>query len=282
MVLTTPGNQGYAYTQKQALDYTSFNYETSLHTPASFGAVSGNFDGAGGSYGIIQFNWKSGTVQPIFTSMITNYAADLQGAFTVTADYNTFLDVVQNRTTADQINWGDSISDPTNKQKVLEPWNTYFKNLGNYQSYQDLQMNACGPYFDNAKTWTGNYKCWSRRGYSLLFDIAVQYGGISAAADTDINNFITSLDTVTPTLTPELRELRSLRYIAWRTAQDHAGTYYQSSLDRKMAIANGAGVVYGGNVSTQDYDLILEPNGFSAIPAGKIPHFLRGYHTKGK
>lgn len=264
----TSGASTLNYTQMQALDYTSYNYETSLKRPASYGAVTGNFDASGGSYGTIQFNWKSGTCQPIFSDMIANHAADVQAAFTATADYNTFVDVVTNRTTTDQIAWGDSITDPTNKHLVIEPWKTYFTTLGTFKSYQDRQDLACQPYFNNANTWVGDFGLWTRRGYSLCFDISVQYGGISTAAHTDIMNFVAALPN---TLTDELKELRKMRYIAWRTAQDHQGTYYQSSLDRKMGIANGQGVVYGGLVKTYDYDLLLEGNGIVGLPAKKKP-----------
>src|SRR5690348_12788244 len=130
----TAGAFSLTKTQQQALDYTSYNYETSMHRPLSYGCVSGNFDGAGGSYGIIQVNWKSGTCQPVFQDMINLWSDDLAAAITNTNDYNTFVDVVMNRTTTDQIAWGESISDQTNKHKVIEPWNTYFTTLGTKES----------------------------------------------------------------------------------------------------------------------------------------------------
>jgi hypothetical protein len=264
----TAGAFSHYATQLKALDYTSYNYETSQHTPASYGVASGNFDGAGGSYGIIQFNWKSGTCQPIFQDMILTWTDDLVASITNTTDYNTFVDVVQNRTTTDQIAWGDTISNPANKHTIIEPWNTYFQTLGTKESYQNRQIMACTPYFNNADTWCSDFGLWTRRGYGLMFDISVQYGGITTAAHTDIMNFIAALPTY---LTDELKELRKMRYIAWRTAQDHQGTYYASSLARKMSIANGQGIVYGGLVKTYDYDLLLEGNGFVGLPAKKKP-----------
>jgi hypothetical protein len=279
MVLTTPGNQGEAYTQKQARDYTSYYYETSLYRPDSYGVAAGNFDKSGGSYGIIQFNWISGTCQPIFKDMFTNHADDMAASFTNTADYNTFYDVVFNRTTTNQIAWGQSITDPANTHKVLPPWDGYFATLGTFQSYRDRQDVACIPYYNNAKTWVSNYGLWTRRGYSLMFDISVQFGGISSAANTDILNFIAAQDP-NHLLTPELRELRRMRYIANRTAQDHSGGAFSgSAFDRKLGIANGQGTVYGGFVTTQNFDCILEPNGINAVPPGKTPKWIRRYRA---
>src|SRR3954465_8753652 len=95
----------------KALDYTSYYYETSKHPPDSFGVCSGNFDNAGGSYGCIQFNWFSGTCQPIFKDLINNYPTMCLNAFSGdTTYYNEFKDVTFNRTTANQITWGDSIT----------------------------------------------------------------------------------------------------------------------------------------------------------------------------
>jgi hypothetical protein len=278
---TTPGNQGEYFTQMAALDYTSYNYETSKKRPDSYGVASGDFDGAGGSFGIIQYNWKSGTCQGMFKDMFNLYPDDIAASITNTADYNTFYDVVFNRTTAEQMSWGSSITDQTNKHKLIEPWNTYFITMGTKESYQNLQIEYATPYLQNAKNWCSDFGLWTRRGYGLMFDISVQFGGISTAAHTDIMNFIAAMPTAN--IPPEVIELRKMRYIADRTAQDHAGGAFSgSAYDRKRAIANGSGNVYGYPVYTTDYDLILEPNGFSAIPAGKVPKWLHVNRTKGK
>lgn len=281
--VTTPGNKGLAYTRSQALDFTTYYYETSQHKPQAYGVYSANFDGAGGSYGTCQFNWKTGDLQPIFKDLINNHAGDVAAAFTATADYNTFVDVVMNRTTADQIAWGDSITiyDANGKATDVakDPWKGYFTTLGTFASCQAAQENATLPYYNQAEQWAGDFGLWSRRGYSLCFDMAVQAGGMTTQCHTDIMNFIASLPT---NLTPEVRELRVMRYFAIRRSQDVTSSFAQSFQDRKMAIANGSGTVYGGPVTTLNNDLILEPNGLLAIPAGKIPHFLRGFRTKGK
>jgi len=285
----TYGNLGITYTRNQALSYTSYNYETSKTLPDAFGVMSGNFDGAGGSFGVIQFNWKSGTIQPIFRDLINQHPEDVQAAITSTADYTTFVDVVMNRTTTNQIAWGESITlweynaDGTKKSgsghKTKEPWNTYFLNLGAMKSCQDRQMLGCNNYFNTANGWASDFGLWTRRGYALCFDNAVQYGGMTAACKTDILNYIA---TINPTYTAEYKELLTMRYMAWRVCQDHQGAYYQSALDRRNAIANGSGNVYGYPVDTTPYDLILEPNGLLAVPATKVPHWIRITRVRGK
>jgi len=268
----TSGNLGIAYTRAQAADFTTYYYETGQHKPLAYGIMSGNFDGAGGSYGILQYNWKTGDLQPIFRDLINLHPADVQAAFTVTADYNTFVDVVLNRTTTNQIAWGDTITNQANKNTVIEPWNTYFRTLATFKSCQDRQDQAAQPYFTQADTWASDFGLWTRRGYSLCFDMSVQAGGMTTQCHTDIMNFIAALPTTN--ITPELKELYTMRYFANRRANDVSSSFQQSFRDRKLAIAQGNGVVYGGNVDTVPSDLILEPNGLLAIPAGKTPNFI--------
>jgi hypothetical protein len=265
------------YVRQQALNYTSFNYETTGKAyPENYGTMSGNFDNAGGSWGVIQYNWKSGTLQPLLKSLFENHPDVVAAAFTNTADYNTLYDVVYNRTTADQIAWGESVTYwlyDANGNKIttgasghsyIEPWNTYFHDLGVSPEGQAAQNAGVQSYWNTANTWFSDFKFWSRRAYALCFDNAVQYGGMTTTCHTDILNFVNGQAT---TLSPEVRELRAMRYFAWRVCQDHPGTYYQSALDRRMAIANGNGIVYGGRVDSTPYDLIMEPAFYNTFPA---------------
>jgi hypothetical protein len=242
--------------QQDCLNYVTFYYETGKVAPDCYGVMSGNFDGAGGSYGIIQFNWKSGTIQPLFLDLINNHIDVIAKCFTATSDYNTFIDVVKNRSTADQIAWGDTITDPANKHKVLEPWNTYFVNLGKEPANQSKQKALCQNYFNSANVWKGDYSLWSRRGYALLFDIAVQSGSISTAVHDLIMSDFATIDY---NQSRQTIEVQKMQYIANRRADAVSSSYQSSYRDRKLAIANGSGTVYGGFVDTTPYDLILEP-----------------------
>src|SRR5436305_7497072 len=239
----TAGNKGITYARTQAENFTSYYFETSNTKPLAYGIMSGDFDGAGGSYGIIQWNWKYGTLQPIFRDLVNLHPTDVQTAFTITADYNEFVDVVLNRTVAQQMAWGNSITDPNNNHKVIAKWDAYFKTLGTLKSCQDRQEAAVVPYFNLADGWCSDFGLWSRRGYSLAFDIAVQGGGMTTACHTDIMNFIAALPTTN--LTPELRELYVMRYFANRRSDDVRSSFMNTFRDRKLAIANGSGSVYG-------------------------------------
>jgi len=263
---------------EHAKDYTSFFYETSQHAPARYGVTAGNFDGAGISHGIIQFNFKSGTVQPLFNHLIDNFPSVVLTAFNnVQADYNTFVDIVKNKTTTEQIAWGDSITLSTNKHKLILPWSTYFSQLGVTSQSIAKQDELCGPYLANAESWKTKYGLWSRRAFGLTFDIAVQAGGISTTTDTNIKNDINALDKTA--YSKNDYETQKMIIIANRCADAVSVTWREDFRTRKLAIANGSGTVNGTFVDTVPYDLILEPAFDYDMDYGPFPaiRFIRDY-----
>jgi hypothetical protein len=128
--------------------------------------------------------------------------------------------------------------------------------LGKEPACQSKQNALCQPYFNSANTWKGDYSLWSRRGYALLFDIAVQSGSISTAVHDLIMSDFATIDM---NQSRQTIEVQKMQFIANRRADAVSSTYQQSYRDRKLAIANGSGTVYGGFVDTTPYDLILEP-----------------------
>jgi len=120
----------------------------------------------------------------------------------------------------------------------------------------ERQLLGCEPYFATALSYKETFNLYSRRGYTLLMDIAVQSGSIS----TTVQNQILSDFTLLPTdLTREEEEHQKMIIIANRRADAVGATYRESYRDRKLAIANGTGTVYGGFVTTEPYELNLEP-----------------------
>lgn len=75
-----------------------------------YSTTTGNFDGQGISFGIIQFNFGQSTLQPLLTEYINNHEGEFNDVFGSTKAA-TLKDVVLNKTKAQQISWGDSISD---------------------------------------------------------------------------------------------------------------------------------------------------------------------------
>ncbi|XZF75645.1 LysM peptidoglycan-binding domain-containing protein [Bacillus sp. AL-1R] len=229
--------------KKMALEITSW-YETASSEADAFGATSGNFDGAGLSFGALQENFGTETLQPIMKNMFKNHNDVVLKAFNGDMNsYNTFKDVVMNKTTKEQVAWGDSISDPNNKYKVVEPWKTYFKNLGTSKECIDEQINASKWYFDQAEKYYKTFGLWSKRGYALMFDIFVQSGAISDKTKNLILEDFKKIDT--KNMTKEQIETKKMNMIVNRRAADVNEQWRETWKSRKSVIANGSGTVVG-------------------------------------
>src|SRR4249919_665953 len=104
--------------KEKALGMTAF-FETSNGYPDCYGITAGNWDAAGLSHGVLQYNFKTGSLQPLWTYMNTNYNQLCRDIFG--ANYQTWADKLA-LPTADQIAWGDSISDSgTGKHSCIQP-----------------------------------------------------------------------------------------------------------------------------------------------------------------
>ncbi|PEJ59510.1 hypothetical protein CN692_04770 [Bacillus sp. AFS002410] len=229
--------------KKMALEITSW-YETSSSEADAFGTTSGNFDGQGLSFGALQENFGTNTIQPIMKNMFNNHNDVVLKAFNGDTDsYNTFKDVIMNKTTKEQVAWGDSITDPKDKYQVVEPWKTYFKNLGTSKECIDEQINASKWYFDQAEKYYQTFGLWTKRGYALMFDIFVQSGAISDKTKDLILDDFKKIDT--KNLTKEQIETKKMNIIVNRRAADVNQQWRDTWKSRKSVIANGSGTVVG-------------------------------------
>jgi phage minor structural protein len=258
----------------KSIQFVSETFETSPDKyPASFGRTAGNFDGAGMSWGIIQYNWKSQTVQPIFKDLINNYPTVVRGAITNQADYDYFKNVVFNQTVTQQIAFGNSITDTTNKNKVKEPWNTYFYNLGLTKESQDRQMEGTSWYLSEGKKYFNQLGLWSRRGYALCVDIAVQAGSMNPIKNgvvvDVVGQCLTAFQSIVTTgKTAGQIEVEKLVIIANKRSDQIDSSWQASFRERKLSIANGGGWIWnnGVYVDVAKYNLVLEPAFATNIP----------------
>lgn len=252
------------YLKSKCADITGF-FETSLAYPDYYGVVTGNFDGAGLSYGFIQYNFGSGTLQPILEHLIDNHTSDIREAFdysTDPTDYNTLYDVIKNQTLAQQVAWGDSISTVGNKRIVIEPWKTYFNNLGDYVSCQEKQRaNAESGYYSPALTFFNELKNQSpvtngsKRLYAFCFDYWVQYGGHSVPSILpDILSEISNIDTTFKT--DEQIEIEKMLIASKIRASESGGATWEDAKKRKDFFAIGRDYIRSSYYDIEtDWDL---------------------------
>ena len=266
----------------QALLCTS-QYETSTPYPNNFGVSASNFDGAGVSWGAIQFNAKTGPLISMWQTMINSYPDVTFKAFTDnqsrtiesnTANYNSWKTLFLAGVFADILTWADARADlAKNKHGFNEPWNTYFMNLGITAEAQELQKTNSAWYHQIALQWFNDFGLWSRQGYALMFDIAVQSGsmnpkvnGVTQDLIGEINTWYAGINKAGKTATQ--LEVEKLVKIANRRADYIVISWQAQYRDRKVTIAEGYGEVNGMIMDTDGkYNMGLKPMYIDNVPS---------------
>ena len=264
----------------EVLQLTS-QYETQKPYPYNFGTSASDFDGAGISWGAIQFNAKTGPLIGMWQSLIRDYPDKLIAAFDH-PDRTAESDLANNSTWSDLIKrgnfqsfrrWSRARGDVSKDYHgFIEPWNTYFMNMGILDESIALQKVNASWYYQIATTWFYDFDLWSRRGFSLCFDIAVQSGsmnpkvnGVTYDLIGEINSWYAALDKTGKTA-QELETLK-LQQIANRRSDYIDISWQDTYRGRKTAIANGSGLVYGSLwMDTAQYNMTLEPVSIEDVP----------------
>jgi hypothetical protein len=164
--------KSYQDLKEKTLGMVAF-FETSNYYPECYGITSGNWDDQAISHGVLQYNFGQGTLQPLWNHLNTNYQQLCWDTFG--ADYTEWANLI-NAPLAEQRVFGTNIIDPLNEHKIIDPWKTYFMNLGTSQPSIDKQIEMSGSWHTNGLKWFKNLGLYSRRGYALMFDISVQMG----------------------------------------------------------------------------------------------------------
>lgn len=124
---------------EQALE-SAFSVTACFETAGDrFQQVTGNFDGAGMSFGPAQWNFKSGTLVPLFQKFQAADAAAYRGCFPDADDFAEFAQVLT-RPAAQQIAWADAHSTGRGKHEIAEPWRGYVQALGRVQRFRAIMV----------------------------------------------------------------------------------------------------------------------------------------------
>lgn len=211
--------------------------ETSSKAPACYAVSVGNFDGMGMSFGVLQWNLGKGTLQPILTKMLVDYAPTAERVLSASG-YNVINNMLK-KDKAAQVAWGDSITDPTTK-KLKETWKKRFTSLGLTPECQAIQIQQAEWYYKQAENWFKLYGFWSERAYALLFDIAVQLGSMVGHKE-----LLTTTFTFADTISPDDLEVKRMVVLVEERLKSVPEKWRSVVRDRKMAIATGSGTIYG-------------------------------------
>ena len=123
----------------QALE-TAFSVTAGFETAGDkFQQITGNFDGAGLSFGPAQVNFGTGTLVPLFRAFEAADADALRECFADPDDYSDWQKILT-QPRADQIRWADSITTGRGRHDVADPWKGYFQAVGRVPAFREITV----------------------------------------------------------------------------------------------------------------------------------------------
>ncbi len=212
-------------------------FETSAGIPDCFAGLTGDFDGQGISFGVVQWNIGQGTLQPLLSEMVTQNGTLMANLF------NDRLDGLQSMLAeplSAQLAWARSIQDAAT-HSIFEPWQGSFKAMGRTPECQAIQAGHAAAMHQAAAALCVRFAVTSERAMALMFDIRVQNGSIGAATEAQIRADFAAI----PPGAPADVEVARLRSVANRRAEAASAQFVEDVRVRKLTIANGTGVVHG-------------------------------------
>lgn len=222
------------------------SFETGDGPPDCFAGLSGDFDGQGISFGVLQWNLGQGSLQPLLVEMSERHPEAFRVVF---EDQSDALLATLQAGRAQQLEWARSIQHPMRKV-VLQPWRSMFLALGRTSEFQAIETEHARRTFEQALALCDEYGLKSERAAALMFDIKVQNGSISAKVKAQI----------LADFGAEQAEVDRMRIIANRRAEVCKKRWVEDVRTRKLTIANGEGVVHGRRYDLKaQFGIGLEP-----------------------
>ncbi len=214
------------------------SFETGKGIPDCFCGLSGDFDGQGMSFGVLQWNLGQKSLQPLLRTMQERHPDVMK---TVFADqYDAVLRLLDSPQ-ADTMQVARSIQHP-HRHTILEPWRSMFVALGRTPEFQQIETESAAKEFESALGLCERFELWSERAAALMFDIRVQNGGITSKISRVI---LADFETIGESLSRNELEISKMLIVANRRADAASPRWREDVRARKLCCANGRGVVHG-------------------------------------
>ena len=197
-----------------------------------YDTLADNFDGAGMSWGIIQFNFGQDTLGPLLRKMRAKNLTLFNSAFSNPKDLES-LNAALDSSKSNQINWAKNMQSPANRSR----WREIFNNLAKIDEFNDIQLEAVKPYDDEAvriiKWMRGLYpdlmKQVELKTFIALHDLAIQQGSIDKAR----SNILAKCNNAPPKTQDEF-----IRIIVTERGATAAIQWRADSISRRLGILN--------------------------------------------
>jgi hypothetical protein len=176
---------------EQALE-TAFSITAAYETAGDkFQQVTGNFDGAGLSFGPAQVNFKTGTLEPLFERFRQADEKLLAGCFDDGDDWREWQRVLALDRWQDKVAWADAISTGRGKGSVSEPWRGYLKAVGRVERFKAIMVEEILRKYGKRLLQDVRFLQEVEPGIRVdhlrcvcsLYDVAIQQGGLGKARE---------------------------------------------------------------------------------------------------
>ncbi len=233
---------------KKPLDYRNLamtgSFETGRPVPDCFAGLSGDFDGQGISFGVLQWNFGQDSLQPLLIDMNNEHPELLKDIF------QEKYDILMESLSAGKdelMEFARSIQHPI-RHFIFEPWRGMFKTLGRTEEFQNIELRYAKDLYNAALGLCKEYGLTTQRGVALMFDIKVQNGSIRRVTKRIIMKDFEELpsDLLGQTgIEEEELEVQKMRIIANRRAEASNPRWVEDVRRRKLCCAEGHGIVHG-------------------------------------
>jgi len=234
------------------------SFETGKGFPECFGVVTGDFDQMGLSFGALQWNLATGSLQPLWRRMRDEHEDLLRRILGSRFDeFRRMLDAPK----AEQLQWARQLQRTTVRNNhtrwdFVSPWRQLLGELGASDEMIALQIEAASNRYAVALEACREWQLTTQRGVALMFDINVQNGKVDkAGAGALIRADYAQLPA---DLADDQLQLARMQIVARRRSEVAAPQWRTDVLLRKMTIANGVGSVHGRvHDLAKEYELTL-------------------------
>jgi hypothetical protein len=211
------------------------SFETGKLPPDCFCGVTGDFDGQGVSFGVLQWNIGQGSLQPLLGEAFERHPAVCQNIF---HEHFDTLRALGEAPLDQQLDFTRTIQ---TRNVVDEPWRGMLKTLGRTPEFQQIQTEHATKVFETARGLCSEYKLRSQRAAALMFDIVTQNGSIGPVVKAQIMADYATI----PAGNADDVEVARMRAVAIRRASAARPEFVNDVRTRKLAIAEGTGTVHG-------------------------------------
>lgn len=236
---------GFNPAEEKALRITT-TFETGR--PIGFGGLTGNFDGQGLSFGLLQWNIGTGSLQPMLGEFARLHAQSFDSVF---GPHAAQFRQVLGQSREDQLRFARSINDARNN--IIEPWKTYFGRLAQDPLFQQIQLRDARRRMDDAVNYARLLGLRTERALAVMFDNVTQNGSAWLRVK-NRHALVQQLRVAREQqLGRGLTEREFLAVIANVVADTVLPRWRENVRRRRMTIVEGRGRVHG-----RDFDLERE------------------------